>query len=168
MLILSIKWSTPVYITPDLLQHLEDLIESKIVTPIKTFAQYVDSGTSFTENAAHYQIIEKHYGSDIAKTMTTIQALESFSDIAGLRAKITKVLEASMDCKLVPSFGKTVYLFDGQKSKILHEYHDFSLADYQQKNPGGIYISRLDNIWFVESPDKNFGQSIKPKFLRFA
>lgn len=156
-----------VFITPEILEHLEDLITSKIVVPVKTFAQYVNSGTRYLDNNQHYNLIEKHFGSDIAKSVTTLNMMESFVDISSFLAKVVQVLELNMDCRMVPGVGKTVYLYDIQKEKVLHTYTNFALADYQIKVSTGNYVSKSGNVALVESQTSDILPLVKPKFSLF-
>lgn len=167
MLIVSILGVQNVTIQPQILQHLEDLIASKIVIPVRTFAQYINSGTQHAENAEHTNLIEKHFGSDIAKSVTTINSMESFDDITRLLAKIVQVLEQQMDCRIVPGIDKTVYLYDIQKEKTLHTYESSTLVDYQIKVSPGNYVSKLGHIALVESQTADVLPLVKPKFSLF-
>jgi len=167
MLVVSILGVQNATIQPQILQHLEDLIASKIVIPVRTFAQYINSGTQHAENAEHIGLIEKHFGTDIAKSVTTITLIESFDDAAPFLAKVVRVLEQQMDCRIIPGIGKTVYLYDIQKEKILHTYENSALVDYQTKVSPGNYVSKLGHVALVESQTADVLPLVKPKFSLF-
>lgn len=169
MLVISIRGQCQVLVSPELLVHLDDLIQSKVLVPIRSFSQYLTSGTKHAEAVENYNLVEKYYGTDIAKSMSTIKLLEHYTDIATFFAKIMQILESELDCKLVPNQGKKVFLYDSVREKILSTYENYSLADYQTKLSKNMYSSRIGNIILIESPDdSSFQQYFRPKFAFFS
>lgn len=150
MLIISIKGIQCVYITSDVLPFIEQLIQSQVLIPIKSFSQYLNSGTKLAENVENASLITKYYGSDIAKTLTSIQSLEVYSDYQSLMTKITSILAKLADCTITANFEKKVYLYDLNKDVILYTYHA-QLDDYQIKIGKNEYASYVGNIVFIQS-----------------
>lgn len=168
MLIISIRGKYPVLISPDLLVHLDGLIQSKVLVPVRSFSQYLTSGTKHNEAVENYDLVEKYYGTDIAKSIASIKLLEYYTDIATFFAKIMRTLEEELDCKLVPDQGKKVYLYDITLEKILSTYENYSLSDYQTKLSKSAYSSKVGNIALIESPDSNFQHFFKTRFSFFS
>ena len=168
MLIISIRGKYSVLISPDLLVHLDDLIQAKILVPIKSFSQYLTSGTKHGEAVENYDLVEKYYGTDIAKSISSIRLLEHYTDIATFFAKIIHILEDEFDCKLVLDQGKKVYLYDINTEKIISTYENYSISNYQTKLSKNTYSSRIGNIALIESPDSNFQHFFKTRFSFFS
>lgn len=167
MLIATILDKETVQITPDVLCYSADFIDARIVTPVRSFAQYIHTGTQPILTDDQSAVVTKYYGSDIAQSLSKISSLAYYSDSNVFLQKILSVLEESADCQITSEPDKKIYLYDIQRQKVIRKLENKSLSGYQYRPVKGVYISKIGNIAIVQSDDDNFGIYLKSKFSFF-
>lgn len=94
--------------------------------------------------------VAKYYGSDIAKTMTTIQNLTQLRSLNDMLTLLIEYIHFRTGSVITsPGFGTYVYLYDIVTHRLIHTFSDYRLDEYHERvtvNDNIQYITKFDNI----------------------
>jgi hypothetical protein len=150
MLICSFKGWKNFLLDEAILDELEDFFKSGLIQPVTSFGQYV---LRMSEPSKYNTKIAKYFGTDLAKSLTTIDTIDKIRSRESLIILLIEYVKHRTGSIIMsPGFGTYVYLYDKVSQKIIHTLVNYRLEDYQQRldmNGCSQYMSKFDNILVV-------------------